>query len=449
MMRVLSILVLLALTASFVAAEEQAKNVKVKPLMKDFIGLNGHTVNFKPKFYAPVARLVRDYHGMNWDTGVDSTSRKTTFPMAHNKVNWLGMYQSWIDEGFEIDACLMFGGFKADQWDDPYEDAYRYGKAFAEYFGPTNGKGLVTSAEVGNEPAGQNRYTPEQYAPIFEGMAKGLREGDPALKILTCTTVGGKPDRYSMPASMFRNRLDLFDVFNVHTYSLVTGWPTWERSYPEDPAIDYLKRVQQTINFRNTFAKGKEVWVTEFGFDACTKPAPKEGTFKDWMDVSDEVQAQWLIRSFLVFSEMDVERAYMFFFNDNDTPQFHGSSGLTREYVPKMAYWAQKHLYQTTGEYRFSKAVMKKVGDLYVYEYVRGDDPRDRIYVAWSPTGGQNSDGASREVEKTLEIAGDIKGVERMPMADGPAPQVEYEVAGGKVKLTIDESPVYIHVILP
>ena len=40
-----------------------------KPLMRDFIGINGHTVQFKPELYRPVCGLVRDYHPVEWDLG--------------------------------------------------------------------------------------------------------------------------------------------------------------------------------------------------------------------------------------------------------------------------------------------------------------------------------------------------------------------------------------------
>lgn len=430
------------LTGGTAAPKTQPAQTGDKPLMKDFIGLNVHTVQFKPELYKPVCRLVRDYHGMNWDTGVDDTSRDTTFPMANNQVDWLSMYRSWLEAGFEIDACIQFG-FKPADWKNPEQDAYKYGKAFAEYFGPTKGQKLVTSVEIGNEPAAD--YKIEEYAAVFDGMAKGIREGDPALKILTATVQAGKPDKYSLPLDMFRSRGKLYDVINVHTYSLVTGWPTWERSFPEDPKIDYLQVCTRAINWRNVNAKDKEVWITEFGYDASIAPAPTEGTFKDWVDVSDEVQAQWIVRSFLVFSELDIERAYLYWFNDDGkNPQFHGASGITRDYQPKMSYWAMKHLYETLGEYRFSKAVTRQDGELFVFEYVRGNDEKDRIWVVWSPTGEANKpEGKGREVEKKLELPGTVVKAERMPMADGPAEAVDVAA------LKIGESPVYIWLKMP
>ena len=44
-----------------------------KPAMRDFIGLNVHTVLFKPILYRPVTSLVRDYHGIDWDLGNDAS----------------------------------------------------------------------------------------------------------------------------------------------------------------------------------------------------------------------------------------------------------------------------------------------------------------------------------------------------------------------------------------
>src|SRR5436190_623090 len=84
------------------AAEEKAK-----PLMRDFMGLNGHTVQFQPKLYAPVAKLTRDYHPIDWDFG-DDTGYVPPFPMARNKVDWNQVYGAWRAEGMRIDACLMF-----------------------------------------------------------------------------------------------------------------------------------------------------------------------------------------------------------------------------------------------------------------------------------------------------------------------------------------------------
>ena len=105
--------------------------------------------------------------------------------------------------------------------------------------------------------------------------------------------------------------------------------------------------------------------MTEFGWDASTKPLAKTGDFAKWKgNVSDEKQAQYLVRAFLVFAAMDVNRAYLYFFNDSDEPSFHASSGITRNFQPKPSFHALAHLYRSLGNYRFSRIAEKKEGEV-------------------------------------------------------------------------------------
>jgi serine/threonine-protein kinase ATR len=181
------------------------------------------------------------------------------------------------------------------------------------------------------------------------------------------------------------------------------------------------------------------VWVTEFGWDATTKPAPKTGDFAKWDgNVSDQKQAQYLVRAFLVFAAMDVERAYLYFFNDSDEPSFHASSGITRNFEPKPAFRALAHLYRSLGDYRFSRVMEKEDGEIYVYEFVHGTQPKNKIVVAWSPTGA----GRSAEVDLPVGTSRVVRA-EKMPVAAGDAPPVRFNAQAGAVRFTLEESPIY------
>jgi len=415
-----------------------AETQKVKPQMKDFMGMCVHTVQFKPELYKPVCRLVRDYHGLEWDLG-EETNFWPIFPFARNRVDWGTMYGQWVQSGYEISASVMLGATPYEKWKNPARDAETYGFAFARFFGP-QGRNLVTSVEIGNEPG---HYTDPQYRLIFEAMAKGLRAGDSQMKIATCAAIAGDSHKYAKSLSCVKGLESLYDVINVHSYAEVKGWPTWERSFPEDSGIAYLKDIQAVIDWRNQNAAGKDVWLTEFGWDASTKPAPAEGTFKDWKGSSETEQAWYLVRSWLVFSAMDLDRAYMFWFNDDDKPQVHGSAGLTRNYHPKPSFWAVAHLQQTLGEYRFSRKVME-TPDAYVYEYVRGqtaEGQASKIYAAWIPCG----------TDKTAEITfpigqGKISGAQRMPLIEGKAEAIEVKIADGKATVPVSGAPIYISI---
>jgi hypothetical protein len=419
-----------------VAVGAPAADPPQRPLLRDFLGVNGHTVQFRPDLYKPVCRLVRDYHPFDWDVG-DDTSFTPPFPFARNKVDWARVYGSWKEAGYDTDVCVMFDQVPAKKWKDLPRDAYAYGKAFAAAFGPSAKRPLVTSAEIGNEPGD---YDDQTYRTLFEQMANGLRDGDPKLKVATCAADAGKSGKYHKSLDCVKGLEKLYDVINVHSYAEAEGYPTWRRSYPEDPRIPYLTRVKDAAAWRDKHAPGKELWVTEFGWDASTKPAPKAGTFSRWVGSTEAQQAQYLARSVLVFAALPVDRAYVFFFNDTDEPQLHGSSGLTRNFEPKPAYHALAHLQKTLGEYRFARVVEDKAGEVFVYEFTHGADPTKRVWAAWSPTG------SGREAEVTLPVAAAaVARAERMPLKAGAADAVTWAAAGaGGITLTVGEAPVYL-----
>ncbi|HYE20363.1 MAG TPA: hypothetical protein VEA69_18090 [Tepidisphaeraceae bacterium] len=425
-MRIPLLLLVLALAAPTHAAD--------RPLMRDLMGLNVHTVQFKPDLYKPVCRHLRDYHPLDWDTGKD-TSRPTAFPFAANRVDWSKLYGQWTKAGYEVDACVMFDNLKPDAWKDPAKDARAYGESFARYFGPSGKQPWVTAVEIGNEPA---NYSVEQYRTIFENMAKGIRAGDPKMKVVTCAVQTGKPDKWSKPMSAVEGLTDLYDVLNIHSYAMKEGWPTWRRSHPEDPSIPYLKLIEDLAKWRDEHAKGKEVWLTEFGYDATTKKPDPKTEFKKWEGVTDEQQAQWIVRSFLLFSAMPIDRAYLYFFNDKDEAKLHASSGITRDFKPKPSYYAVAHLYKTLGDYRFTRAVLKEVGGAHCYEFTNNGG--DRIYVAWTAT----ADGKEKSTE--LPIGRRVTSVEVMPLEEGAPPSMAFATNGEAVEVMLSGTPVYVRV---
>jgi len=428
-------LAILALSA-FATASPAAS--RVSPLMRDFIGLNGHTVRFRPELYQPVCRLVRDYHPVSWDLDTN-TSQPPPFPFAKNRVDWSHVYGSWSDKGWSIDASLMFESLDQRQWHNVTNDARAYGRAFAAEFGPSGKRKLVDSVEIGNEPG---RWSDTDYTQMFRAMAMGIREGDPALKIATCNLTVGKSGSHEKSVACVAASPGLFDVLNVHSYAQLENWPTWRRSFPEDSRLaKYLQDVQALCRWRDEHVPAKPVWITEFGYDSSTKPAPKTGDFAKWVGVTDEQQAQWLIRSLLVFSAMPVERAYVYFFNDDDKPQLHASSGITRHFQPKPSFHALAHLQRVLGDYRFSRMVTNAADRLRIQEYSHASDPGKTVWAAWTPTAG-----GAASTEKVTGTPGKLIAAQRMPLiADaGDAPDAAHQESDGSMTLRVNGSPLYL-----
>jgi hypothetical protein len=404
------------------------------PLMKDFIGINGHTVRFKPALYQPVGRLVRDYHPVAWDLGKDS-SVLPEFPFAKNRVDWSAVYGSWQKHGWTTNACLMFETIPQAEWKNLAQDARTYGRSFAREFGPSGERRLVESVEIGNEPG---KWSDADYTRILKAMATGIRDGDPKLKIATCNLTTGKSGAYEKSVSCLHGLTDLIDVLTIHSYAQLEHWPTWRRSFPEDPALPhYLKDIEALCQWRDGNARGKPVWITEFVYDSTTQPQEKTGDFAKWIGVTDKQQAMWLVRSFLVFSSMPVERAYLYFFNDEDKASLHAGAGLTRHFRPKPSFHAVAHLQRTLGEYHYRRMVRND--SVRVQEYRHGKEAKI-IWAIWTPTG----DGMP--VEVTLEgVPGKLGGATRMPLTEAVLPiALPPQAASGSVKVTADGTPIYL-----
>ncbi|MDD2600574.1 MAG: hypothetical protein PHO37_15350 [Kiritimatiellae bacterium] len=423
-----------------------------KPLMKDFIGINGH-FQFKPSLYRQTCRLVRNYHNMDWD--VKQPGGQLTFPICRNQVDWeKHVYGQWVEHGFEVDLCAQFGSFGTNNkdytrlWHGQEEWIYKYGYEMARHFGPSGEKKLVTSIEIGNEPG--NGFDDTLYRKLFLQMAKGIREGDPQMKIVTATAHSGPADKYSKSLEeTFASPeiMALYDVINVHVYAIKpakTGQSPWERSYPEDPLLDYLKIVDAAIAFRDQKAAKKQVWITEFGYDSCTSAAmsKREGWAEklNWSGVTDTQQAQYIVRSLLCFAERDITRAYIYYFNDNDEASVHAASGLTRNFQPKPSFWAVKHLYETLGEYRLIRVVLKQTDNLYVHEFQHGSSGNLHCWVVWSPTA------SNREQMITLRNApGKLLRAERMALNKSGAEKINAQSLGADaIQLLTTESPSYL-----
>jgi len=353
-----------------------------RPLFRDFVGLCGHTVQFKPDLYQPVCRVVRDYHPVKWDLA-DDTSVMPEWPFAKNHVSWEKVYRSWHDKGLSISVCFQFDDMKAADWKDIERDARAYAKGFAENFGPGGRWPFVDCVEIGNKPGHLDDAT---YLRLFKSMATGLREGNSKLKIATCNTEAGGSDRYWKGASIFKPHLESIDVLRIHRYALKDGWPTWKRSYPEDATVPYLSKIQDMIDWRDKHAAGREMWVSEFGWDCSTqKPDPK-GEMAKFITCTDDEQAMWLVRSYFLFAEMGIDKAFIYFFNDDDKPSFHACSGITRHFQPKPAYHAIAWMLRHLADYRLSRALQKSEKDGYVFEFIPEKPGAPKILAAWHAT---------------------------------------------------------------
>lgn len=456
---------LMCLCISVCTVASAADQTHDKPLFKDFIGINGH-YHFKGEVYKQCARLVRNYHNINWD--VNNLGDPITIPVCANKVHWKNnLYGKWKQHGLETSICVQFSSYNHDlpnkgkEWLEHKDWAKQYGAAIARYFGPSGTEQLCTSIEIGNEPG--QRMDEEGYLSAFKQMATGIREADPKVKIVTATTHAHKADDYSLDVRKTYaspDVIDLYDVINIHVYAELNRdtlksdperTSPWDRSYPEDPSIAYLKIIEDTIAWRNKHATGKEIWVTEFGYDCVTPDAMNKRTGwakkLNWQGTTDEQQAQYILRSLFVFARREVDRAYIYFFDDKNNPSIHAAAGLTRNGKPKPSFWAVKQCYELLGDYRLD-AVIQESDEAYVYSF-KHDNDGSYIWVAWSPTGvpTHKKDGyVGKTAVITLnKLPGKVKEIQAMAQTAAGNGTLSFKKSGSRsIELEVTESPCYI-----
>jgi serine/threonine-protein kinase ATR len=325
----------------------------------------------------------------------------------------------------------MFETLPRAQWKDLAADSRTYAERFARAFGPSSASALVESVEIGNEPG---KFSDADYRMVFENMARGFRAADPKLQIATCALTAGESHEYAKSVKCIAGLAELYDVLTVHSYPELEPWPTWRRSHPEDPRLKrFVADVTDLCRWRDRHAPGKPVWITEFGYDSSTKTPDPKTEFKQWEGVTDEQQAQWIVRSWLLFASLPVERAYLFFFNDSDEPQVHGASGLTRSFEPKPSFHAAAHLHRTLGSFRFDRNM--EAGPARIAEFTQKSGSAEKIWAVWLPSGT----GATAPVELP-RYPGKLRKAERMPLRSGENVAVSIEGSA----LLASETPVYL-----
>lgn len=414
---------------------EDWPHARKRPLFRDFVGLNEthlHGVD-RAKSYRPLGGLLRDYHSASSDLGDDSKFAGS-MPKGRDGRDWGQLYRDLAKAGWRTIISLMFERLAPKEWKDLANDTAAYARRFAKAHALGKDESRIEAVEIGNEPG---EFSDEEYRIILEAMGEAFHEVAPKLKVATAAVTAGPSHKFYKSVECLDGVADCYDVLTVHTYAEIEGWPTWERSYPEDSRLqNYLADIRRLATWRDEHASGKEIWITEFGYDAIDLPSDPAGEWKHWRGLTDLQQAQWTVRSWLVFATLPVTRAYYFFFNDQGEPKMHHASGMTRDRVRRPVFFATAHLQAALGDFRLARIVLEEPGRAIVLEFTHERDAARRVWVAWSPTG----DGRTTEFVLP-KLPGRVERAERMPLSEE---RVTAPLPDAARKVTLTESPLYL-----
>lgn len=401
-----------------------------------------------------VASQARNYHNIHWDT--EDPDIAPNYDPANLQVRYVWSqykqdYSDWQAKGFTVDATYTFDRFPESAWDTPYASAYALGQAFGSYFGPTN-ENLIRTVEIGNEPW---TYSDSTYTQILEGMAQAIKSEDPDLFVLPCALQASNPEAGNtgtikdfMGYKLSQAAAPYLDGINLHLYSYIRNDQGIRLAvHPEHPASE-MRALFAGLRFRDANMPGKEVHVTEWGWDASSA----NETAINSEAVSAVSQAVYALRGLFWLSRMGVDRAHWYFYANvnvtpGDTPKNYDRSGLTEslreDFKEKRSFTATEALKNKMADLRFQE-VIREDDTAYIY-LLQNQNGENSHLVAWRPVVGDDTVAISTPLpyDFAADSAWYLSGLD----PHGEAVSVAYE--NGRLLLPLSSKPLLIQLAHP
>ncbi len=473
--------------------------------MDKLIGINAFIDD--PIAKMQVAGFVREYHNWNWDEGDiwpfgPIATGYPGYPNNANKFNpsyaggggWNfdAYYSSLKTGGITVSPAIQgavswlepaFGNKPVASNEDPlvpasyaehadhmYQYAARYGSTvvadnklkLAAGQPRSTGLNTLTYFEDWNEQDNwwvdrDTHFSPYEYAAMASadydghqgnmGNTFGVKNADPNAKLV----MGGlaRPELEYIRSLKFwadynRGGSVPFDVINIHHYSN-NGSDQTSGSVGISPEADSLKeKLKKFTDYRNSYMPGKEVWITEFGYDthqASVQRAPAIGATSEY-----EVQADWLVRSYLAAAAAGIDKTAMFMLRDVDpaSTTMFDTSGLTSSvatgWVPKISwYYVYTLKNRLTGMHYLSEPASGN-GNVRIYKFKNAAGTNGG-YVIWCPTANNTTVNSYQ-----LTLAGTPSTATLVTMANGDTDGVPstLTITAGKVTVNVSERPIFV-----
>jgi len=294
------------------------------------------------------------------------------------------------------------------------------------------GLNQISAVEIWNEPnlnpkpdAGWGAWAAplDQFWPVFRAGAEASKAADPKLPV-TSPGMAGLTLEVIEPLRLFKypdgkSPVDFFDILNVHYYSgrqppeTATKDSNVVRQGNEQSSVTYPDNLRELIAWRDLYAPGKPIWLTETGYDSSGSHG-----------IDERLQAARLPRVTLLALAAGVDKVFIYR-EAGSTPSQHAASGLLRnDSSPKPSYFSVATLLRELGG--MSQGPSPRLADpdpnIWIYAW---DTPKGRVLAAWT-----------------------VEGVATLALGSGECEVVDS--FGGRKKvpgkaIALGEFPVYIH----
>jgi hypothetical protein len=204
------------------------------------------------------------------------------------------------------------------------------------------------------------------------------------------------------------------DVINIHLYWNNTDsipWP-WTGAAGVCPENGLFERGNNDIAeikaWRDSYAPGMEIWLTEFGWDTYTAG----GDNHSYQFAPELQQANYILRSFALLKYLGLGKAFVYFDQDPNSASAvqYSSCGLVKDlnngFSRKTSYYYMSTMRNMIGDYSFVGADKHAVGtpQLYLYRFARS--ATDNVLMAWCRQAGQRVDNGAAIQNCMITVSG-------------------------------------------
>ncbi|MGB0932462.1 MAG: hypothetical protein ACPGVB_16890, partial [Chitinophagales bacterium] len=299
-------------------------------------------------------------------------------------------------------------------------------------------------------------FTPYEYAAMASadadghlgalGPNKGIRAADPTAKVVMSGVAVPHLDHVrtlKFWSDHHRGGDFPLDVINVHHYCNDGEAQRSLGSVGISPEADDLKGVMEKfVDYRDRYLPGVEVWITEFGYDSNSESiqgAPNIGSYS-----SEEVQGQWMVRSYLALAAAGVDKAAMYMLRDvaANSPYLFQTCGLMGpkgDWTPKPSWYYVYTMKNRFTGMAFEKEIPSGNPNVWIYQF-RHKESGDALYAVWSPT----SDGTTVN-NYSLQLNGENNAyLVEMQHGDKDGVVNQLSIANNRVNINVSERPVFV-----
>jgi len=235
-----------------------------------------------------------------------------------------------------------------------------------------------------------------------------------------------------------------WSVINFHHYSN-DGGAQFSGTSGISPEAEDLKGQMDVIRqYRDQYLPGVEVWISEFGYDinqGSRQHAPPIGTF-----TAEEVQGQWLVRSFLAFAAAGIDRAMVYSLADQaaaTSTAVYATCGMVTQkpnFVPRVSWWYVYTMKNRLKDLRFDAEQSSGNANVKIYRFKNASNAV-KAYAVWCPTSNQT---AVNGYQLTLQGTPTTAHVVNMQAGDPDGVKTPLTITAGKVSVDVSERPIFV-----